>query len=875
MSLLPVRLTTLLKLLLVYYVAYLTFFVCRQDYSESNDVVRYTCGHLNRSVYPVWTSQIQPRLDKLDKNYGISASVKPVVANVRSQTAALDEKYQISYTADKTLAAAKIWGKEVFGDIYLSLSLFIGYQYAKAKLYWEGNVSPVTQYYLAQYQKSWGNSINNFATKARINTQVYWRSSKRHVSRTLALHVVPYYHQLIDTLSKNKHVVQVWETIRFEKALTEIQRVYSILVQKSAVYSAKLQRKKDFLKAEINNFPKVDNLKKKWKRDTAKIVNVVNEILEDVTSSHKRVLDNETPIDVDNETGTEVEESIEEEFVDVDAEEPESDSGPSGSESSDSVESTAESGDSDAGESQDDSEEPEVVTFTATRTRTVTVVKNEPPPSQETAESEDFTASGAAIVSVELGEEDVTKYGEDSSKAQIEFELKYWKSKVDKTLDLAYNSLESEMKDALNTTIEELKEKISFNFTTLQLGNFARYKVMNELISAIDKDSQYIRESGKIIDEPEVDRQIMRDRIREAYDAVEGSMKDVEANLNDFHLEIMERYFSVVQDTVDVLESFADTTILDFSNRLSGLLEILETNADFEDELSWSAWKQFHKVKDLIFNIRDKIYNEAEEYKYNPRGRTKPNGLKAWDKYLDNINFHIKFLLTDNDEYLKLVRAKANIAYQLREGLTRELTSKAEAEALAKAEALAEAHAGAESEEKARADAIAEEEYLRSVNAKVSAANEAYRLQSEQSSVVLESVSSETTEAEQPAAAENEVEVSDSAEAIESSESVEAPESEYTHSVEASPESVDHNEPESHSQEPVTIEVPVLGEIIEEEIGEPKPETFAEQVQQAESSASEPVKDTIPTEPQTFDDDNIIGELEAVEDAPEALEATD
>lgn len=871
MSLLPVRLTTLLKLLLVYYVTYLTFFVCRQDYSDSNDVVQYTCGHLNRSVYPVWTSQVQPRLDKFDKTYGISASIKPVVAEVCRQTAALDEKYEISYKADKTWAAAKIRANEVFGDVHLSLSLFIGYQYAKAKLYWEGSVAPVTQYYLAQYQKSWGNSINSFATKARVNTQVYWKSSKRHASRTLALHVAPYYRQLIDTLSKNKHVVLVLETTRFENALAEIQRVYSILVQKSAVYSAKLQRKKDFLKAEITNFPKVDNLKKKWKRDTAKIVNMVNEILEDVTSSHKRGLDNETPIDLDNETGTEVEESIEEEFVDVDAEEPEIPTEPS-----DSVESAAESGNSDVDESQDDSEEPEVVTFTATRTRTVTVVKSGPPPSQDTAESEELTDSGAAVVSVELGEEDVTKYGEDSSKAQIEFELKYWKSKVDKTLDLAYSSLESEMKDVLNTTIEGLKEEISSNFTTLQQGNFARYKVMNELISAIDKDSQYIRESGKIIEEPEVDRQIMRDKIKEAYEAVEGSMKDVEANLNDLHLEVMEKYFAVVQDTVDVLESFADTTILDFSNRLSGLLEILETNADFEDDLSWSAWKQFHKVKDLIFNIRDKIYNEAEEYKYSPRGRTKPNGLKTWDKYLDNINFHIKFLLTDNDEYLKLVRAKANIAYQLREGLTRELTAKAEAEALALEEALAEAQAKAESEEKARADAIAEEEYLRSVNARVSAANEAHQLQSEQSSVVLESVSSETAESE-PEAAGTEAEDSGSAESIESPESVEAAESESSHSEEASPESVDQNEPESYSQErPATIEVPVLGEIIEEEIGEPESfeHAYTEQIQEADS-ASEPVKDTIPTEAQTFDDDNIVGEMEAVEDAPEALEATD
>lgn len=828
MSILPVRFTTLLKLSLVYYVVYLTFFVCRNDYSDSNDIVQYTCGHINNSVYPIWTSQIQPHLDKLDKDYGISASVKPVVAEIHSKIAALDEKFEISYKSEKAWASTKIWATEVFGDISIRAILIAKFQYARLMLYWEGNVAPITKYYVAQYQKTWGTSINRFANKARLNAHVYWKSSKRHTLRFFSLKVAPFYHQIVNTVSSNKHVVRMWDAIHPEAAVAEIQRVYAILLKKSVEYSTKLQRKKDFILAEIKNFHKIDTLKKRWKRDTAKTLSLVKEILEDVISYNKPVVDDETPVDLDVETETEIEESVpEEEVVDV-VEESESESVESGTQSESEVDDS-------------DSEETEVVTFTATQTRTVTVVKSGPPPSPETTAAEE---SAGDVVSVELNE-DVTKYGDDSSKAQIDFELNYWKSKVDKTLDLAYNSLESEMKDALNATIESLKEKISSNFTELLQGNYARYKVMNELISRIDKDSQYIRESGKIIEEPEVDRQIMRDRIKEAYEAVEGSMKDVEVNLNQFHLEIMEKYFAVVQDTVDVLESFADTTILDFSNRLSGLLEILETNSDFEDELSWSAWKQFHKVKDLIFSIRDKIYNEAEEYKYNPRGKTKPNGLRTWDQYLDNINFHIKFLLTDNDEYLKLVRAKANIAYQLREGLTRELVAKAEADALAEAEALAEAQAKAEAEEKARADAIAEEEYMKSVNAKVNEANEAYQLLKEsESSVVLESVTSETTELEQPEAAE-----------IESSE----PASVVT-------EIISQGSPEN-------IKVTILEENLEDP--ESPADAFPEQVQEEVDLSGLPVDDTIAAEPQSFDDDNIVEELEVVEDAPELLEATD
>lgn len=928
MTLLPVRLSTLLRLSLVYYVVYLTFFVCRADYSESNDLVQYTCGHLNRSVYPVWTSQVQPHFNKLDKNYGISKTFKPVVVEFRNKIAAFDEKYQLSYKTDKAWAAVRIWANDKFGDVYLEAQLFVAYQIAKVKLHWAGSMAPITQYYLDQYEKTWGKSVNSFATKVRLNTSVYWRASKRHSSRLLSLHVVPIYLQITGSLSRNKHLTWLFDKARPEKAVAEVKKVYSILVEKSAEYSSKLQQKVDFIQDEFSNLNKDNKLKKKWKRDTNKIVEVMNGILEDVRSSRKRSTDDETPIDIDNETGTEVEESVPEaldeliepeaqgsdpeftasadveftESMEIQSTEKEStetestETESTQSESAETVSTETELTETETETTEAQSVHSTVLTYTSTKTLTVTVVKSGPPPSKKSAESggPDQAASGAEVASVEHTEENVAKYGEDSSEAQIDFELKYWKSKVDKTLDLAYNSLESDMKDFLNATIAELKDKISSNFTALQLGNFARYKVMNELIAAIDKDSEYIRESGTIIEEPEVDRQIMRDRIKEAYNEVEESMKHVEVNLNEAHLQIMETYFAVVQDTVDVLESFADTTILDFSNRLTGLLEILETNSDFEDELSWSAWKQFHKVKDLIFNIRDSIYNDAEAYKLNPRGRTKPNGLKLWDQYLDNINFHIKFLLTDNDEYLKLVRAKANIAYQQREGLTAELNAKAKAKELAEVEALAKAKAVAEAEEKARTDAIAKEEYLKAADAKVNAANEAYQLQKEEEARESGQVVSEvegSTEVEE-AIVESAEEATEEAteEAIDkpTRETEEAEETVQTVSEEGAAEE-SSSQPseipdfaekaefpdENPSAVLDSIEVPILGEIIEETVVAETLSDFSTASNAEDAALSPEAMSTVPTEPLAFDDDNIIEELEAFEDAPEALEATD
>lgn len=343
-----------------------------------------------------------------------------------------------------------------------------------------------------------------------------------------------------------------------------------------------------------------------------------------------------------------------------------------------SKEEIVELADSDYSDSDD-----EVYTITSTLTKTIL--------QGETADASEIKTDAplAKQIAVPIAPEDeeVAKYGMDSSKLQIEHEIEYWRSKVQKMLDMSYASLETDLGPFLQATIEDLKERISANFSTVQQENYARYKVMAEMIKSIDKDSEVLRTTGEIVETPEIDRQLMRDKIKEAHEAVESAMKDVETVLNLAHGPVLEQYFDVAQNTIDVLESFAETTILEFSTRLSGLLSILEENADYNDELGWKAWKEFHKIKEQVFTIRDKILDEAHLYKDLPSVANKPHGLQDWADYLNNVKFHIRFLLGDNDDYLKLVRAKANVAYQLREGLTRQIeTKKAEEKEAAKRE---------------------------------------------------------------------------------------------------------------------------------------------------------------------------------------------
>lgn len=270
---------------------------------------------------------------------------------------------------------------------------------------------------------------------------------------------------------------------------------------------------------------------------------------------------------------------------------------------------------------------------------------------------------------------------ENSYQHRLDEELGYWQSKVDKTLQLAYSSLEADFLPQLNAILEGVKGPISETLKEVQQSNYAHYKKLNKMINDISKDVSDIQESGVVPEEFSVSRQDMRDGISAATESSLEQLSSVQAKLAEAQKEVIVKYFEAIQNTIDVLESFADVTVAEFSNRLTALLSFLEMEDNYDEALGWHAWKQFHKTKEQIFQIRDKIYDEANAYKgkyAEADNEIVPLPLADWDKYFRDIHYHVGFLTHDNEEYLKLIRAKANVAYQAREALQRAKEEKQE-----------------------------------------------------------------------------------------------------------------------------------------------------------------------------------------------------
>ncbi|KAI3406082.2 SHE10 [Candida oxycetoniae] len=259
----------------------------------------------------------------------------------------------------------------------------------------------------------------------------------------------------------------------------------------------------------------------------------------------------------------------------------------------------------------------------------------------------------------------------DPLSREIFDEIQIWEKKVEKTIELAKGNLEKEMAPKLKEIIEHLKPRISQDFQDLQRTNHLQYKDLNRKIVQIEKDVEKTRASNDSCIET-ITRQEIRDDIAASYESAQNCSIDVQRILTIKNEDILNEYFKCVQDTIDILETFGESMINEFSSKLTQLT--LNFDSD-KEELEWKVWKKFHEIKESLFDFRDSILDKAYQYKNNgAQTSTKVKlseiiGLGPWNEYLRSIEYHLNFLLQDNGDYLRLMRAKANLAFQEREGL--------------------------------------------------------------------------------------------------------------------------------------------------------------------------------------------------------------
>lgn len=627
----------LVPLLLMVYSVYLVAPEC----PSSNPVGRVYCQTIE-AIHPFWSTKVSPAVAKWDAQYGASEYLIPYIEAATTHWETLDTLYGIS----KAYKAHK-----------LSLLAHISTSWA----YLETNVFPQTSRWV--HEKTYDGCVWFQAAVNYVEFHVYagflW--TRYHVNQFRLRTVQPAIHRGYVWFCTHPRVQAAETYLRSIPAIARILRFLGKVVEKSSHIN--LHERTEFLKIELKNLIKSTESLKGFRRvplPDDNIVEVVKDILEDVSVnsfasdalSLGSLVHTKVSAVLESATAKAVEKAVE------NAES----AAQKAAEKTEIVQKAAEEAlraleyvENASQEAEAESSDEEPLTVHLTSTITVT----------QSGTTENEVATATAFTEVAL---------EDTVASKIELELLYWETKVDKTLTLAYNNLEQEMGAYLNGVIDDLKKNLTSEFNALQLKTHQTYKDLNTHIGEINTEVEIMKSANQSYEKPSVSRELIRELIAEQRERPEKKIAELEKTLNLKNSAVLTKYFEVIQETIDILESFADTTILEFSNRLITLISILENEEGFTDELSWKAWRKFHKIKEEIFRIRDLIYTEANEYKEKlHKAKAVPKGLSSWADYLKTVNFHINHILIENDEYLQLVRARANVAFQFREGLVQEM----------------------------------------------------------------------------------------------------------------------------------------------------------------------------------------------------------
>lgn len=247
--------------------------------------------------------------------------------------------------------------------------------------------------------------------------------------------------------------------------------------------------------------------------------------------------------------------------------------------------------------------------------------------------------------------------------------LNTFDGKIRKTLDLALINISNDINPIINSTIDTTQPELTEVFKYIQNQNYNYYKDAHEMISRIDKDLSNLKEFGYDQYIETVSRQDMRDEIEKVKFFNSNQFLRLEGIINDKFAYLIDAYLLIIQDTIDILESFADSTFQVFANDLS--VAINESN---NEDFNWNSWKRFHDLKTLLWDKRDFIFNQAGLLKERKWGELEiDSDFKNWLKFINEVNIHMSFLSQENQEYLQLIRAKANVSFQSREAEIRRL----------------------------------------------------------------------------------------------------------------------------------------------------------------------------------------------------------
>ncbi|GAV49726.1 hypothetical protein ZYGR_0P03720 [Zygosaccharomyces rouxii] len=292
-----------------------------------------------------------------------------------------------------------------------------------------------------------------------------------------------------------------------------------------------------------------------------------------------------------------------------------------------------------------DDEEP-LYTSTSTIMLTVTMStdQNELSPSQNTANAE-----------LGISEQDAIK---------DEFEA--WFKVVDQKSSGVVKTFNKEVNKYLHHRVQQLDSIFQNKTKTVSEVLQNRYKNLNRAIQDInctcetdtDAGNQTCFDSTGTTQLSEyITRSKMRELFAEAHSTLDQSMLQLKQDLEPIAQEVESRVSLIREEMVEVYEEWGDAMVSEWSKRLAYIDVVaghLDDNGASTDEESSENWRKFLNLKKQVIKARDEL---AEH----------PADLHEIKQFVKKVHYLIEVLAKEAGEYLYILRARANLAFQARE----------------------------------------------------------------------------------------------------------------------------------------------------------------------------------------------------------------
>lgn len=163
-----------------------------------------------------------------------------------------------------------------------------------------------------------------------------------------------------------------------------------------------------------------------------------------------------------------------------------------------------------------------------------------------------------------------------------------------------------------------------------------------------------------------ITRPLVRAIFNETHVELEKKTQEIEQDLRELTARIEASVSTVREEILELYEEWGDVMITEWSKRLAYVdvvsahfgSDAQEDAADAQDA-SADNWKKFLRLKRQVIQARDDL---AES----------PAPLTAFKKFIHKAQFMVETITKESGEYLYILRARANLAFQERERQERE-----------------------------------------------------------------------------------------------------------------------------------------------------------------------------------------------------------